>query len=563
MRRSSRFSLVMVATGIILALVPGARAQQASRPAAGRDTVVIASSQEPDSLNPLFAEMSAAQEVMNTLFTADIERDHTWRLNARGALKIPALKDGDWVVKGTNMTVRWEINSRRWSDGTPVTCGDYVFTNNVARNESVPVIVRDITKRIANITCPDGADGRKIIVNWKEIYPFANLGVNEYGALPRHVLDLDYRENPSKLNQKPYGNEPARTVTDGAFKVTEWKKGSSLTVEANPRYYEGAPKGIKKIIWRFIPDTNTIVANMLAGAIDVAGEVSISFDQALELDKQAQNRGYKVYFTQGLTWEHIDVNLDNPLLKDVRVRRALLHGLNRQELVQTLFQGKQPVADTYLPPKHPGYDDKVAKYEYDPDKARALLREAGFAPGPDGILRDAQGRKFSLELQTTAGNRVREQAEQIIQQQLKQIGVEITIRNFPGRVFFGEITRQRKYPALAMYAWTFDPIATCDAFYTSDGIPSQANGFSGQNYPGYKSERMDKACKAASRELDETKRNNFLKESARIFAEDLPALPLFYRVSVSAAKVGLEPFNPTGLAGTYETYNAQRWAWKQ
>jgi len=537
---------------------------QTGRPAVGRDTVVIATSQEPDSLNPLFATMAASQQISNTLYAADVQRDHTWKLNPEAAAKIPTLKDGDWVIKGQTMTLRWAMKARKWSDGKPVTCADYVFTHGVARNEQVPVTVRDITNRIANIACVDGASGRRFVVNWKELYPFANLGATEYGALPRHVLDPMYRRNPSKLDEAPFGNDPRFTVTDGAFKLVEWQRGSSVTVVANPQYFEGAPKGVTRIIYRIIPDTNAIVANMLSGAVDAIGEIGITFDQAVQLERQAQGRGIKVFYTEGLIWEHIDFNFDNPLLADVRVRRALTHAVNRDAIVQQLFDGKQPVAHTYLPPRHPGYAADVQKYAYDPGRARVLLQEAGFTPGPDGILRNAAGQKLSLELNTTAGNRVREQVEQIIQQNLREVGVEITIQNFPARVYFGEITQQRKFKALAMYAWLFDPIATCDAFYTSDGIPTAGNAWSGQNTPGYKNAEMDRACKSASRELDEAKRNRFLQDSARIFARDLPALPLYYRVSVSAVKDGLASvWTPTGLSGIYESYSAHRWAWKQ
>jgi len=300
---------------------------------------------------------------------------------------------------------------------------------------------------------------------------------------------------------------------------------------------------------------------MLSGAIDAISTIGISLDQATQLDRQAAGR-FRVLFEPGLIWEHIDFNLDNPLLQDVRVRRALVHGINRDLIVQQLFQGKQPVSHTYLPPKHPGYTDAIDKYPFDPARARALLQEAGFTPGPDGILRNAAGQKLSLELNTTAGNRVREQVEQIIQQNLRQIGVEITIQNFPARVYFGEITNRRKYKALAEYAWVLSPTSDCDQLYTSDGIPNEANGWAGQNYPGYKNADMDKACKAASREIDEAARNKLLNDTAKIFARDLPAIPMYVWVSTAAAKTGLENFTAVQLSGTYETWNAHRWAWK-
>lgn len=559
--RSNSLWLLLAALSVLL--LPFPVGAQAVRPAVDKDTVVIGSSQEPDSLNPMFLEMAASQEIANTLYVSDVQRDHTWRLYPEGMMKIPTLKDGSWVVKGDTMTLRWEIRARKWNDGKPVTCGDYVFVHNVARNVQVPVVVRDLTVRIANIVCTDGASGRRLTVNWKELYPFANLAPTEYGALPRHVLETYYRGNPSKLPESPFGNEPKFTVTDGAYKLAEWQRGSSVTVVANPLYFEGEPRNIKRITWRLIPDTNALVANMLSGAIDGIGEIGITFDQAVQLERQAAGRGIKVFFTEGLIWEHIDVNFDNPLLQDVRVRRAIVHGINREQIVQQLFQAKQPVAHTYLPPKHPGYAQDVQKYPYDPARARQLLTEAGFSAGPDGILRDSQGRRMALELNTTAGNRIREQVEQIIQQNLREVGIEITIRNFPARVYFGEITNRRKFPALAMYAWLFDPTAHCDQFYTSDGIPNEANGWAGQNYPGYKNAEMDKACKAASRELDEGKRNKLLQDSARFFARDLPAVPLYYRVSVSAVKEGLaKVWTPTGLSGIYESYSAHRWRWE-
>ncbi|SRR5713226_1505977 len=551
-------SLLLV-TLLTLTIWPAAGVQ--AQPAAGRDTVVIGMSQEPDYLNPLFAEMAAAVSVESTVFTADVQRDSTWKLNAQGVEYMPSLKDGTWKLDGDKMSLVWKVKARNWSDGKPVTCGDYVFSNSVARNVQVPVVTRDVTNRIANILCTKGAENLDITVNWKERYAYANLSVTEYAALPRHALERFYRDNPSKLNEAPYGNDPKFTVGDGAYKLVEWRKGSSMTVESvgdHPIF--GTPK-VKRITWRFIPDTNALVANMLSGGIDAIGTIGITFDQAVQLDKQAGGR-FKVFFEPGLIWEHIDFNLDNPLLQDIRVRRAIAQGINREAISQQLFEGRQPVSHTYLPPRHPGYIDAVQKYPYDPARARALLQEAGFTPGSDGILRNAAGQRLALELNTTAGNRVREQVEQIIQQNLKDIGIDITIQNFPARVYFGEITNKRKYKALAMYAWVLSPTSDCNELYTTDGIPNESNGWAGQNYPGYKNADMDKACKAANREVDEAKRNKLLNDSAVIFSRDLPALPLYVRASVAAAKLGLQNFTAVQLSGAYETWNASKWFWQ-
>jgi len=269
-----------------------------------------------------------------------------------------------------------------------------------------------------------------------------------------------------------------------------------------------------------------------------------------------------VFFVPALTWEHIDFNLDNPLLQDIRVRRAIAHGINRIQIVQQLFGGKQPISHTYLPAKHPGYTDAVQKYPYDPARSRTLLMGAAFALGPDGIMRNATGERLSLEFNTTAGNATRERVQQIIQQQLQQVGIEVTIANHSPRVIFGELNQRRKFRAMSMYSWIWGPESSCDGIYTSDFIPSEHNGWEGGNYPGYKNPEMDRVCKAANREIDETMRKRLIQESERIFSRDLPALPLYFRVDVGAAKAGLVNFAPVGLGAAYEMWNVHTWYWR-
>src|SRR5207245_11637592 len=198
--------------------------------------------------------------------------------------------NGTCTTDGEKMTPGRKYKPRNCSDVMPVTSGDYVFGNSVARNEQVPVVTRDITSRIANVLCTKGADGLDITVNWKERYAHANATVTEYGAMPRHVLERYYRDNPTKLNEAPFGNDPKFTVGDGPYKLVEWRKGSSLTVESvgdHPIF--GAPK-VKRITWRFIPDTNALVANMLSGAIDAISTTGLTFDLAVQLDKQSGGR---------------------------------------------------------------------------------------------------------------------------------------------------------------------------------------------------------------------------------------------------------------------------------
>jgi peptide/nickel transport system substrate-binding protein len=563
MRRTWCWLALIVTVTVLTAPTPPTSAQVSdlAAPAAGRDTVVVGNALEPTILNPLLAPgvFSAFDSIIPTLFTIDVERDAAWRPFPQGMEYLPSVADGTWRLDGEKMTLVWKLRPRNWHDGRPVTCADYVFSHRVARDErvEVPGGRRELSKRIASVSCPKGAEGLEIVVLWKERYAYANLVViGQLARVPRHLVEPFYRANPSTLTAIPYGNDPRSTVGDGPYRLVEWARLNSLTVEgvANHPIF-GTPK-IKRITWRFMSQ-DALVASMLSGAIDAISAVSIGLILAVPLERQAKDR-VKVLSEPGLIWEHIDFNLDNPLLQDVRVRRAIAHGINRTQIDQQLFQGRELVSHTYLPPKHPGYTDTVQKYPYDP--ARALLQQAGFSPGPDGIMRNAAGQRLSLEINTTAGNPLREQIEQIIQEQLRRVGIEITILNFPTRVFFGEFTDRRKFKGLSLYAWRISPFGDCNSLYTSSDIPSGANGWRGRNLPGYKNAEMDRVCKSASREVLEPERKKLLNASAQIFSRDLPALPLFFRVQVAAVKAGLQNFTPRGLLSV--TWNAPRWYWK-
>ncbi len=530
-----------------------------SQPAVGRDTVVIGTTVEPELIHPIFAP---GWDVLTAIFTRNVVRENdTWRVFPQGVEYLPNVRDGTWILDGEKMRLVWKIKPRRWHDGRPVTCADFVFSHTVARDKRVGAIGgQQLTNRIASVSCPQGADGREIAVHWNERYGYANQGIIAYGALPRHIIEPFYRANPARLREAPYGHDPKVTIGDGPYRLVEWRRGESLTVEAvadHPIF--GTPK-IRRIIWKVFPDPKTAggqkLANLLSGAIDAAG---IGIIDAVELERQAGARVKVVWQTTSLDWEHLDFNLDNPLLQDLRVRRALAHGINRVQIQQQISGGRNPVSHTYLPPWHPGYTEAVEKYPYDPARARRLLQEAGFAPGPDGVMRNAAGERLQFEINTTAGNPGREQIEQLIQQQLRQIGVEITILNFPGRVLFPEILGRRKFKALAMNVWSLGPEADCNQFYTSDGIPNEGNNWVGYNWPGYRNSEMDHICKAISREIDAETRNRLLNDSAKIFSHDLPALPLWTFLGPSAVKPGLRNL-VFGIEPV--TWNAHRWYWE-
>jgi peptide/nickel transport system substrate-binding protein len=216
----------------------------------------------------------------------------------------------------------------------------------------------------------------------------------------------------------------------------------------------------------------------------IAGELGLPLEQALALAERHGDR-FRIDYETGLIYEHLEANLDNPLFQDVRVRQALLWAVDRDALSERLFAGRQPVAATNVHPLDWVHAADVPRYVRDLDRARALLDEAGWRPGPDDIRVNEAGERLSFEFSTTAGNRGRELVQQFLQAQWAEIGVEATIRNLPPRVLFAEHLSRRQFTGMALFAWISSPESPPKTTLHSTMIPSAENGWSGQNYTGY------------------------------------------------------------------------------
>ena len=324
--------------------------------------------------------------------------------------------------------------------------------------------------------------------------------------------------------------------------------------------WTGQKPFFKRIVVKIIESTAALEANLLSGNVDyVFGELGLSLDQALSFEKR-HNDKFEVVYKPALIYEHVDVNLDNKLLADRRVRQAILMAIDRKAISDKLFEGRQPVAEGDISPLDPMHSTTARHYAYDPAAAKKLLDEAGFAKMQGGFRTNDSGERFSIELGTTAGNRVREQVAQVIQSQLRQVGIEVRLKAEPPRIFFESMSR-RSFTGLGMYAWSQSPGGVPRSTLHSDEIPTAKNGYSGQNYPGYANPAMDKALDAAERELDESKRRGFFGEIQSLYAEDLPALPLFFRVDPCVLPKPLKGVVPTGHLNS-TTLWIEQWKWE-
>jgi len=523
------------------------------RQRAPRNMITVGLQQEVDTLWPAFREMLASDEVLVTgKLTLSIFND-AWELVPLAAQSIPTLQNGGVeLLPDGRMRTTWRLHpDLRWADGVPLTADDFVFGLGIYQDPSQEILDRTYAEKVERMEAA-GADRRTLIITWKEPYAY-HANYRNFEALPRHIVEPLYRQAGSGLKQHPWGRKP---LLSGAFTTEHWEDGQFISMVRNPYAPPRLTPRVDKIIFKFIPMASALEANLVSGAVDAISPIGLQVDQALELQRRRGDT-FDFHYTEGLAWEHIDFNLDDPWLKDVRMRRALTHAVNRKNLVESLFHGRQQLSDNFVPPRRVDVAEDIRRYGHDPVEAVRLLEEMGWMMGEDGI-RQRGGEKLRLTIVTTSGVSTRERVEQIIQSDFRKVGVDLSVENVPAKVLFGEVTRRRKFKHLILFAWTMDPLKVSDTLWRCDYIPRAQNSWQGQNYGGWCNERATALLKDAAATLDDGKRNAMSREMQRVWAEDLPALPLYFRSDVSITRKGFRNWKPTGTLAPV-TWNAHEW----
>jgi len=266
---------------------------------------------------------------------------------------------------------------------------------------------------------------------------------------------------------------------------------------------------------------------------------------------------FAVLRAPGAQWAHLQMNLDDFWLKDRCVCRALALALPRAAMVDAVFQGEAALADTYLPERHWGFS-ALPPLAHDPAEARRLLDEAGLKPGPDGVRVDDSGKRVSLSLASSSENPEVESTLRLVQQAFAEVGVDSHLELSPFKVFFGEGVRKRRYPHLAYLAWTLDPSSMGTQLWRSDRIPTEDNGFKGQNTTGFRNAEVTALLAEADGTVELARRQALLGRVQQILRDELPAIPLSFKPVIVVHRRGVTGLLPTGGIAPL-AWNAHQW----
>lgn len=530
-------ALLLVCVGIVACqqenhkeLVPGPSGTQAStvdQPAFG-DVLVLSSIGDASNLIPMLASDSASHEVAGLIFNGLVKYDKDY--NIVGDLA------RSWDIENDGRLLRFHLrNDVLWHDGEKFTARDVMFTYRLIIDPKTPTAYAEKYKLVKNARV---IDEYTFEVEYEKPLAPALISWGSLQMLPEHLL------GGQDISKTPFARNPVGT---GAFRFVSWQTGQKIVLKANEKYFDGMPF-LTGVTYRIIPDQNTEFLELKAGSIDMMGLTPLQYLRQTDTpDFKKMYTKYK-YLSDGYTY--LGFNLKKKPFDDILVRQAIAFAIDKDEIIKGVLQGLGEIATGPYKPGTMWYNARVRRYPHDPDKARALLMDAGYLDRDgDGIV-ERDGRPLVLNIITNQGNPLREKTAQIIQQRLKAVGIDVKIRIIEWTVFLKQYVDKGNFDAVIL-GWNIlqDP----DLFNVWHSSQAMAGGL---NFVGYEDPEVDRLLVDGRQTYDNARRKQCYDRIQEILAEQQPYVFLYVPYSlpaVSSRIKGIVPA-PAGI-----TYNLEKW----
>lgn len=497
-------------------------------PPAYGDAVIVGSIGEPSVLIPMLASDGASHDVSGLIYNGLVKYDTDLTLTGDLA--------EDWEISDDGLTITFYLRKGvRWEDGTPFTAEDVYFGFKTIIDPKTPTAYAEDFRQVKTAKV---LDPHTFQVTYAKPFAPALGSWGSLPVLPKHLLEgKDITK--SELTRKPVGLGP--------FKFREWLPGEKLILDASPNYFKGRPR-LHNYIFRFIPDKATMFLELQAGSLDLMELTPLQYTRqtdSLYFKNNFQKFKYPVF-----SYSYLGFNFRHPWFQDKRVRQAIAHAINKQEIIDGVLLGLgQQATGPFVPHTWP-YNPDVKKYHYDPDRARELLADAGWGDTDgDGVL-DREGKAFTFTILTNMGNPLRLKAATIIQWRLEMVGIKVDIRVLEWATFINDFVDKRRFQALIL-GWSIglDP----DQY---DIWHSSKTGEKEMNFISFKNAEVDTLLEKGRRTFNQEERKNYYYRLQEILAEELPYIFLYVTYALPIVHSRFKNIKPTPIG---IGYNIERW----
>jgi peptide/nickel transport system substrate-binding protein len=510
---------------------------QTAAPAYG-DTFIQASIGDIGGLIPSLTSDQSSHDVGGLIYDGLVRYDRELNL-------VPAMAES-WAFSGDCRELTFKLRRDvKWHDGRPFTADDVVFTYRTMINPRTPAPFKEGYLLVKDTVALDPYTVR---VTYDKPYARALSTWSDY-ILPKHVLEPYVAEG--KLRDSPQNRHPIGT---GAYRFQEWRTGEKVVLLANPDYYEGRPY-VSRVVYRVIPSQATIFLELKANGVDYVKTLT-AFQYARQTDYPAFRKAYRKFRYPSGGYTFLGFNLKDPRFADRRVRQAFAHAIDKRELIDAVVVGLAQEVNGPIRLGTWAYTDDVRHYEHDPDKARALLAEAGWKDRDgDGIVEGPDGKPFAFTILTNQGNDERKKVAEIIQQRLKEIGVKADIQVIEWAAFIKEYVKPRRFEVVILGLGSGVDPDQYVVWHSSQTGPDQ------MNRTGYANPEVDRLLERGRASCLPAERVKYYRRIQEILAEDLPMVFLYSKddlPAVSSRFHGLKA-GPAGIVyNLYEWYVPQK-----
>lgn len=499
-------------------------------PAESGGTLISAMTGEPSGLISMIAGESASSAISSNIFNTLLKYDKNLEL------------EGDlvesWDISSDQKTITFKLKPNlKWADNNPLTSADVLFTWQAVIDEKTASPYASDFQLVKKAETPDPLT---FTVTYEQAYAPALDSWAGLQILPKHLLQ------GQDLHTSAFARNP---VGSHYYKLDCWTHGANLKLSRNPNSVLGQAK-IDQLITRIIPDNSAQFLELMADNIDYMGLDPIKYSRIVPARPELKQK-LALYKELGNSYTYMGFNLKRKPFDDIRVRRAINYAIDKQEIIDGVYLG---LGINIASPYKPGTrwsNPALSPYPYDPAKARALLKEAGFQDTDgDGIL-DRDGKPFSFEIVTNQ-NKEREKSAVLIQRRLKDIGIDVKIRAIEWASFISRFIKTGDFDAVVLgWGLGLDP-DQYNIWHSSQQAPGQFN------FIGYNNPAVDKLLEQGRLELDADKRMKIYHEFARLLLEDSPIVYLSAGYGLTAIHQRVKgidsPAPPAGIG-----HNSEDW----